>query len=108
MERVGVDIHDPFPITDSGNHYVLVTMDYFRGVCDARSVSTTAEAGGGRCLPILGSLLSSTATSWGLTNSGSSHQVLCTCGWWTSGPVIQPRDWLLRCGRRGFVLVARA
>lgn len=28
MERVGVDILGPFPMTE-GNHYVLVAMDYF-------------------------------------------------------------------------------
>ncbi|KAK0136443.1 hypothetical protein N1851_027445 [Merluccius polli] len=29
MERVGVDVLGPFPVTDSGNRYVLVAMDYF-------------------------------------------------------------------------------
>jgi len=29
MERVGVDILGPLPVTDSGNRYVLVAMDYF-------------------------------------------------------------------------------
>lgn len=29
MERIGVDILGPFPVTDAGNRYVLVAMDYF-------------------------------------------------------------------------------
>uniref|UniRef100_A0A3P9LUG1 Gypsy retrotransposon integrase-like protein 1 n=1 Tax=Oryzias latipes TaxID=8090 RepID=A0A3P9LUG1_ORYLA len=29
MERVGVDVLGPFPLTESGNRYVLVAMDYF-------------------------------------------------------------------------------
>lgn len=29
MERVGVDVVGPFPITDSGNRWVLTAMDYF-------------------------------------------------------------------------------
>ena len=29
MERVGVDITGPFPVTASGNRFVLVAMDYF-------------------------------------------------------------------------------
>uniref|UniRef100_A0A3B1IQA4 Gypsy retrotransposon integrase-like protein 1 n=1 Tax=Astyanax mexicanus TaxID=7994 RepID=A0A3B1IQA4_ASTMX len=29
MERVAVDVLGPFPVTDSGNRYVLVAMDYF-------------------------------------------------------------------------------
>ncbi|KAK7899004.1 hypothetical protein WMY93_019857 [Mugilogobius chulae] len=29
MERIGVDILGPFPVTDSGNRYILVAMDYF-------------------------------------------------------------------------------
>lgn len=29
MERVGVDIVGPLPVTDSGNRYVLSVMDYF-------------------------------------------------------------------------------
>ncbi|MDM1514777.1 hypothetical protein HX055_18885, partial [Myroides odoratimimus] len=28
-ERIALDIAGPFPITDSGNRYVLVVMDYF-------------------------------------------------------------------------------
>lgn len=29
MERVGVDILGPFPVTEAGNRYVFVAMDYF-------------------------------------------------------------------------------
>ena len=29
MERVGVDITGPFPVTTSGNRFILVAMDYF-------------------------------------------------------------------------------
>lgn len=29
MERVRVDILGPFPVTDQGNRYILVAMDYF-------------------------------------------------------------------------------
>uniref|UniRef100_A0A3Q1EU28 Gypsy retrotransposon integrase-like protein 1 n=1 Tax=Acanthochromis polyacanthus TaxID=80966 RepID=A0A3Q1EU28_9TELE len=29
MERVGIDILGPFPLTERGNRYVLTTMDYF-------------------------------------------------------------------------------
>ena len=29
MERVGVDITGPFPVTSSGNRFILVAMDYF-------------------------------------------------------------------------------
>ncbi|KAL6459687.1 hypothetical protein MHYP_G00314460 [Metynnis hypsauchen] len=29
MERVAVDVLGPFPVTDSGNRFVLVAMDYF-------------------------------------------------------------------------------
>ncbi|KAI4871800.1 hypothetical protein NFI96_004239 [Prochilodus magdalenae] len=29
MERVAVDVLGPFPVTDSGNRYVLVAVDYF-------------------------------------------------------------------------------
>lgn len=29
MECVGVVILSPFPITNTGNHYVLIAMDYF-------------------------------------------------------------------------------
>uniref|UniRef100_A0A665WFN6 Integrase catalytic domain-containing protein n=1 Tax=Echeneis naucrates TaxID=173247 RepID=A0A665WFN6_ECHNA len=48
MERVGVDILGPFPVTDSGNRYVLVAMDYFTKWPEAyavpdQSATTTAE-----------------------------------------------------------------
>lgn len=48
MERVGVDILGPFPITDDGNRYVLVAMDYFTKWPEAyavpdQSATTTAE-----------------------------------------------------------------
>lgn len=48
MERVGVDILGPFPVTESGNRYVLVAMDYFTKWPEAyavpdQSAATTAE-----------------------------------------------------------------
>ena len=48
MERVGVDILGPFPLTDGGNRYVLVAMDYFTKWPEAyavpdQSAITTAE-----------------------------------------------------------------
>ena len=48
MERVGVDVLGPFPVTDSGNRYVLVAMDCFTKWPEAyavpdQSAATTAE-----------------------------------------------------------------
>ncbi|KAJ8341696.1 hypothetical protein SKAU_G00339870 [Synaphobranchus kaupii] len=48
MERVGVDVLGPFPVTDSGNRYILVAMDYFTKWPEAfaipdQSTATTAE-----------------------------------------------------------------
>ncbi|KAJ8359662.1 hypothetical protein SKAU_G00161870 [Synaphobranchus kaupii] len=48
MERVGVDVLGPFPVTDSGNRYILVAMDYFTKWPEAfaipdQSAATTAE-----------------------------------------------------------------
>ena len=48
MERVGVDVLGPFPITESGNRYVLVAMDYFTKwpevyVVPDQSAGTTAS-----------------------------------------------------------------
>lgn len=48
MERIGVDILGPFPITDAGNRFVLVAMDYFTKWPEAyavpdQSASTTAQ-----------------------------------------------------------------
>ncbi|KAJ8332586.1 hypothetical protein SKAU_G00423750 [Synaphobranchus kaupii] len=48
MERVGVDILGPFPVTDSGNRYILVAMDYFNKLPEAfaipdQSAATMAE-----------------------------------------------------------------
>lgn len=46
MERVGVDILGLFPVTESGNHYVLVGMHYFTPEAYAvpgQSATTTAE-----------------------------------------------------------------
>ncbi|KAJ8333917.1 hypothetical protein SKAU_G00412360 [Synaphobranchus kaupii] len=47
-ERVGVDVLGPFPVTDSGNRYILVAMDYFTKWPEAfaipdQSAATTAE-----------------------------------------------------------------
>lgn len=48
MERVGVDVLGPFPVTDAGNRYVLVAMDYFTKWPEAYAVAdqsavTTAD-----------------------------------------------------------------
>ena len=48
MERVGVDVLGPFPVTDAGNRYVLVAVDYFTKWPEAyavpdQSATTTAE-----------------------------------------------------------------
>ncbi|XP_076851923.1 heat shock 70 kDa protein 12B [Brachyhypopomus gauderio] len=48
MERVAVDVLGPFPVTESGNRYVLVAMDYFTKWPEAyavpdQSAVTTAE-----------------------------------------------------------------
>ncbi|KAJ8363722.1 hypothetical protein SKAU_G00125530 [Synaphobranchus kaupii] len=48
MERVGVDILGPFPVTDSGNRYILIAIDYFTKWPEAfavpdQSAATTAE-----------------------------------------------------------------
>ncbi len=48
MERIGVDILGPFPITEAGNRFVLVTMDYFTKWPEAyavpdQSASTTVQ-----------------------------------------------------------------
>ncbi|XP_076867126.1 nuclear GTPase SLIP-GC-like isoform X1 [Brachyhypopomus gauderio] len=48
MERVAVDVLRPFPVTESGNRYVLVAMDYFTKWPEAyevpdQSAITTAE-----------------------------------------------------------------
>ncbi|KAL0159895.1 hypothetical protein M9458_043620, partial [Cirrhinus mrigala] len=29
LQQLGVDILGPFPVTEAGNHFVLVAMDYF-------------------------------------------------------------------------------
>lgn len=48
MERVGVDVLGPFPVTERGNRYILVAMDYFTKWPEAyaipdQSAATTAE-----------------------------------------------------------------
>ncbi len=48
MERIGVDIFGPFPITEAGNRFVLVAMDYFTKWPEAyavpdQSASTTVQ-----------------------------------------------------------------
>ncbi|CAL9703524.1 unnamed protein product [Knipowitschia caucasica] len=44
MERVGVDILGPFPVTDTGNRYVLVAMDYFTKWPEAYAVPDQSAA----------------------------------------------------------------
>ncbi|KAJ8369446.1 hypothetical protein SKAU_G00094740 [Synaphobranchus kaupii] len=44
MERVGVDVLGPFPVTDSGNHYILVAMDYFTKWPEAFAVPDQSAA----------------------------------------------------------------
>ncbi|KAL7883281.1 hypothetical protein SRHO_G00009390 [Serrasalmus rhombeus] len=49
MERVAVDVLGPFPITDAGNRFIIVAMDYFTKWPEAyavpdQSAVTTAEA----------------------------------------------------------------
>lgn len=48
MEHVRVDILVPFPVSEAGNRYVLIAMDYFTKWLEAyaisdQSVATTAE-----------------------------------------------------------------
>ncbi|KAJ8349267.1 hypothetical protein SKAU_G00243970 [Synaphobranchus kaupii] len=48
MERVGVDVLGPLPVTDSGNRYILLAMDYFTKWPEAfaipdQSAAMTAE-----------------------------------------------------------------
>lgn len=53
MERIGVGILGPFPITESGNRYVLVAMDYFTNWPEAYTECNhnSGEAGGGDVYP---------------------------------------------------------
>ncbi|KAJ8381238.1 hypothetical protein SKAU_G00020160 [Synaphobranchus kaupii] len=44
MERVGVDVLGPFPVTDSGNRYILVAMDYFTKWPEAFAVPDQSAA----------------------------------------------------------------
>lgn len=39
MERAGVDIMGPFPITERGNRFVLTAMDYFTKWPEAYAIS---------------------------------------------------------------------
>ena len=59
MERVGVDVLGLFPVSDSGNHYVLVAMDYYTKWPEAYAVpdqsAATREASGGDVCPLRGS-----------------------------------------------------
>lgn len=48
MEHMGMDILGPFPITDQGNRYILMAMDYLQKwpelyVVPGQSAATTAE-----------------------------------------------------------------
>uniref|UniRef100_A0AAV2IXJ3 Integrase catalytic domain-containing protein n=1 Tax=Knipowitschia caucasica TaxID=637954 RepID=A0AAV2IXJ3_KNICA len=44
MERVVVDILGPFPVTNSGDRYVLVAMDYFTKWSEAYAVPDQSAA----------------------------------------------------------------
>uniref|UniRef100_A0A3Q3NHK6 Gypsy retrotransposon integrase-like protein 1 n=1 Tax=Mastacembelus armatus TaxID=205130 RepID=A0A3Q3NHK6_9TELE len=50
MERVGVDILGPFPVTDAGNRFVLVAMDYFTKWPEAYAVPDQSAATSARVL----------------------------------------------------------
>lgn len=50
MERVGVDILGPFPITETGNRYVLVAMDYFTKWPEAYAVPDQSATTAAKCL----------------------------------------------------------
>ena len=38
LDRIGVDLMGPFPVTDRGNHYLLVIVDYFTRWAEAFSL----------------------------------------------------------------------
>ncbi|KAJ8369428.1 hypothetical protein SKAU_G00094560 [Synaphobranchus kaupii] len=44
MERVGVDVLGPFPVTDSSNRYILVVLDYFTKWLEAFAVPDQSAA----------------------------------------------------------------
>ena len=73
MERVGVDVLGPFPITESGNRYVLVAMDHFTKwpkvyvVPDQRS-DDSQPPGGGDVRPLRSSC-------WAVQRQGAKIQV---------------------------------
>ncbi|KAJ8380732.1 hypothetical protein SKAU_G00015100 [Synaphobranchus kaupii] len=68
MERVGVDVLGPFPVTDSGNRYILVAMDYFTSSGRRRSLYQTRvrrrrrKGSWRKCSPVSGPLPSSTVS----------------------------------------------
>ena len=50
MERVGVDITGPFPVTASGNRFILVAMDYFTKWPEAYAIPNHEATTVARCL----------------------------------------------------------
>lgn len=50
MERVAMDVLGPFPVTERGNHYVLVAMDYFTEWPETYAVPNQSEATTAECL----------------------------------------------------------
>ena len=61
MEQVGVDVLGPFLVTNSGNHYVLVAMDYLTKWPEPYMVPEhchhCGEAGGGDVCQFQGHVL---------------------------------------------------
>ena len=54
MERVAVDVLGPFPLTDLGNRYVIVAMDYFTKWPEAYAVpDQTASTTAGKLVTVM-------------------------------------------------------
>ena len=50
LERVGMDITGPFPVTKYGNKYILVVMDYFTKWVEAYPIPDQESSTVARCL----------------------------------------------------------